>query len=247
LVVIDHYSKFEFIFPLVKANGKTLSVVMNKIFCTFGSPEELVSDNGPQLVSTQFSKLLADWGIRHTLCTPFHPQSNACERMNRNIKQMLRCFVGNNHKTWPNHLDEFSFALNSSPCETTGATPASLFLGKELSGPGDRAVLNLELYIPNKEMLAKVEKRAKTMAEKNKEYYDNFRSEVEYTENQLVLLKHHPQSIKARNFSSKLAPLWKGPYKIIAKLSPLNYRLVHLNNNKDIRIAHVEQIKLYRV
>jgi hypothetical protein len=47
-----------------------------------------------------------------------------------------------------------------------------------------------------------------------------------------------------KSFSAKLAPKWKGPFKIVKRLSPLNYLLKHLDKDFTV-ITHVEQIKLY--
>eukprot|EP00795_Rhopilema_esculentum_P012576 gene12576-3275_t len=46
------------------------------IFASYGLPEELVSDNGPQFVSEDFEMFLKRNGIKHTLIPPYHPASN---------------------------------------------------------------------------------------------------------------------------------------------------------------------------
>ena len=46
------------------------------IFANHGLPEELVSDNGPQLASSEFALFMKQNGIKHTLVPPYHPASN---------------------------------------------------------------------------------------------------------------------------------------------------------------------------
>ena len=97
LVIVDHLSKFCLLFPLKRATGRVLAAVLRHVFCTFGAPARLLSDNAPNMLSTSISKLLSDWGIKHSLTTPYHPQTNWCERVNRNLKSFLACFSGTKH------------------------------------------------------------------------------------------------------------------------------------------------------
>ena len=246
LVVMDHFSKFTLLYPIVRANGATLRAIINQVFCTFGAPTSIVSDNGPQMLSKKFKDLLANWGVGHILISPYHPQANFVERQNRNIKQMLRCFAHDNHRLWPKYMNEFQFAINSSQSDATSCTPASLYLHRELTGPGDTAVVSLQYPIqPNLHDRAREEMQKQ--AELNKKIYDEHRDpEIEYAEGQLVLLKHFPQSKKNKNFMAKLAPIWKGPYRVMKRLSKLTYKLISVDTPNDVRIAHQEQIKSYK-
>ena len=83
LVLTDHFNKFSLLFPLVRANTRTLCSILNQVFCTYGSPDRFVSDNGPQFLSKRLRKLLAEWSVLHTLISPYHLQSNWVERVNR--------------------------------------------------------------------------------------------------------------------------------------------------------------------
>lgn len=51
----------------------------------------LISDNGPQFVSTEFENFLKMNGIRHTCSAPYHPQTNGeAEHFVQTLKQSLR-------------------------------------------------------------------------------------------------------------------------------------------------------------
>ena len=50
--------------------------VLQEIFSMHGLPEQLVSDNGPQFVSSEFLDFCKANGIKHFQVAPYHPASN---------------------------------------------------------------------------------------------------------------------------------------------------------------------------
>ena len=59
-------------------------------FATFGPPEEIVSDNGPEFTAGEFEAFCTTNGIKQTLVPPYHPASNgAAERSVRILKEIL--------------------------------------------------------------------------------------------------------------------------------------------------------------
>ena len=50
--------------------------------------EQVVSDNGPQFISDEFTKFLKSNGVKHFRSSPYHPATNgAIERVCTNIKK----------------------------------------------------------------------------------------------------------------------------------------------------------------
>ena len=93
-----------------------------------GMPEQIVTDRGPQFISTFFRELLRCVGVHHKLPTPYHPQSNgALERWHRDLGTHLRLAVMSLSKevSWADglgvavlaHNTTFHMALNMSPYE----------------------------------------------------------------------------------------------------------------------------------
>lgn len=66
LVVIDSHSKWLEVFPMSSITSHNTIEVLQSLFSAYGLPKELVSDNGPQLVSREFSQFLERNGIKHT-------------------------------------------------------------------------------------------------------------------------------------------------------------------------------------
>ena len=92
LVMVDSYSKFFWchVMNFDTTASKTLAVLFGW-FCDRGFPTTLVSDNGPQFTSKEFSDKMNKWGIKHLLTPPYHPASNGlAERTVGTIKSHLK-------------------------------------------------------------------------------------------------------------------------------------------------------------
>ncbi|GFY21239.1 retrovirus-related Pol polyprotein from transposon 17.6 [Trichonephila clavipes] len=70
----------------------------------------------------------------------YRPQANLTERINRNLVQMIACFVKENPENWDRFLHEFAFALRTSVNETTNKTPAKLFFGRKIITPFSKLI-----------------------------------------------------------------------------------------------------------
>ena len=98
--------------------------ILYPLFSSYGFPEEIVSDNGPQFTSDQFADFLRQNGVRHTRSAPYHPATNgAAERMVQVLKKGLKLAsrLGVDHE-----LANLLLSYRSRPHSTTGAPPAEL-------------------------------------------------------------------------------------------------------------------------
>jgi transposase InsO family protein len=60
----------------------------------FGLPDKFISDRGPQFASKAFIELLKLLGVKSTLSTAYHPQSDGItEQMNQEIEAYLSITV----------------------------------------------------------------------------------------------------------------------------------------------------------
>lgn len=133
LVVIDSHSKWFEVFPMSSTTSHNTIVVLRSLFSAYGLPEELVSDNGPQLVSKEFTQFLERNGIKHTAVPAYHPASNgAAERSVQILKRALTKNVleaeGKAPLPLSLRLANFLLMYRSTPHTVTGRTPAELFL-----------------------------------------------------------------------------------------------------------------------
>ncbi|GFX57913.1 retrovirus-related Pol polyprotein from transposon 412 [Trichonephila clavipes] len=141
LVITDHFTKWSELIPLRKASAQAIAnALFENYISRYGAPISLISDNGPQFISDVFEHLSHRLDLKHMKMVIDRPQANLTERVNRNLVQMIACFVEGNHENWDRFLHEFAFALRTSVNETTNKTPAELFLGRKIITPFSKLI-----------------------------------------------------------------------------------------------------------
>ena len=92
LLLVDYYSNF---FELARLGSNTRATcvidAMRSQFARHGSPEVLVSDNGPQFWCREFRTFTQLWDIEHVTSSPRYPQSNGqAERAIGTVKNLMK-------------------------------------------------------------------------------------------------------------------------------------------------------------
>uniref|UniRef100_A0A8D0AMC3 Integrase catalytic domain-containing protein n=1 Tax=Sander lucioperca TaxID=283035 RepID=A0A8D0AMC3_SANLU len=253
IVFVDYYTRWVEMFLLRKATAETVSQILRKEILThWDVPTFILSGQGSQFVSSVFEETCRRWNLKQKRTSPYHPQTNLTERINRNVKAMIASYVEDNHKSWDKYLPEFRFALNSAVHESTGVTPAELNIGRLLKGPLD-AELKPQLCDPDTPAYATADQIAEfkklvsgnlnKARQRQKKNYDKGRRDSDFSNKDRVWIRTHPYSKADKSFSAKLAPRWKGPYRVTRKTGPLNYEVVLENTGEDLRVVNVAQLK----
>ena len=73
IVMIDRYSNFPFVQRLTKLSTAAIIKILTYWFNTFGWPERLRSDNGPQYRS-EFDEFCLNHNVVHENSSPYYPQ-----------------------------------------------------------------------------------------------------------------------------------------------------------------------------
>ncbi|GFS71481.1 uncharacterized protein TNCV_5051781 [Trichonephila clavipes] len=169
--------------------------------------------------ATVFEHLSHRLDIKHMKTVTYRPQANLTERVNRNLVQMIACFVEENHENWDRFLHEFAFALRTSVDETTNKTPAELFLGRKIITPFSKLINVTEgaEYVGRNIKTLFVEAR-QNMRKQHKtwgKYYNRKRREVNIKVNDLVLVQTHFISAAGRRVIGKSMPKFEGSYRVL--------------------------------
>ncbi|GFW20288.1 uncharacterized protein TNCV_1856091 [Trichonephila clavipes] len=148
----------------------------------------------------------------------YRPQANLKERVNRNLVQMIACFVEENHENWHRFLHEFAFALHTSVNETTNKTPTELFLGRKIITPFSKLINvteSAENVGRNIEKLFDEARQNMWKQKKWEKYYNWKRREVSIKVNDLVLVQTHFITAAGRRVVGKFMPKFEGPYRVL--------------------------------
>ncbi|CAF4638013.1 unnamed protein product, partial [Rotaria sp. Silwood2] len=138
LIIVDAYSKWLEVVTMHNPSTKSTVDALSSLFARYGLCETIVSDNGTQFTSTEFTEFCARNGIQHITTSPGHPQSNGqAERYVDIVKSALKkgLFYGGKIS---DVLLKFLFCYRTTPHATTNSSPAELFFKRQL-----RTVLDL--------------------------------------------------------------------------------------------------------
>ena len=82
-IMVDAHSKWPEVMTMSSTTTRHTIDALTAVFARYGLPDQLVSDNGPQLTSCEFCHFLKRNGIKHILSAPYHPSS--CEQERKTV------------------------------------------------------------------------------------------------------------------------------------------------------------------
>ena len=96
LVVVDRYSNWPIVERLSNA-AAGLITCLRRTFVTFGIPNEVASDGGPEFTATATRQFLQDWGVHHRLSSVSFPHSNLRAEVGvKTVKRLIADNTGHN-------------------------------------------------------------------------------------------------------------------------------------------------------
>ena len=130
--------------PVVRAlkdatSQSVMNFIQEEIFAVYGTPNEILSDNGSNLVSDAMNTFLHAAGVRHRTTTPYHPQTNGkVERFNGMLGKMLTQYLyGKPVTLWDEYLHQALFAVRIRIHSVSKHSPFFLLYGVDPRLPGD--------------------------------------------------------------------------------------------------------------
>ena len=157
LGLIDSHSKWIEVAHMRSTTAQSTIDQMRLWFAAYGLPEEVVSDNGPQFISQDFTNFLKQNGVKQTLVPPYHPSSNgAAERTVQILKQALRKHAesvrrGDKKRSLKHQLANCLFQYINTPHSVTGVTPSELFLKRKPRTKFSVLLPNMEDHIQDQQ------------------------------------------------------------------------------------------------
>lgn len=254
LMLIDQFTKWVECYPLPDQSAEMVAkTIVDEFFSRFGTPLEIHTDQGSNFVSNLFTTLCALLQITKTRTTGYRPCSNGqVERMNRQLLQMIRCLRDKDIKDWDVYLPQIAGAMRATVNRSTGFTANKLMLGREVNKSSDvlfgidhanRISLSPPEYIVK---LEKILKMAHEVARENilsstiynKRDYDQRMLQSVYNDGDIVYVLDPSNK---PGVSAKLQPIFRGPYLIIKKYSPILYLV---QDKKRKLVVHHDRLRL---
>lgn len=137
LVCADYFTKWPEAIPIPDQTAETVAdALIREVFCRFGAPLQLHSDQGRNFESNIFQEVLRRFGVEKTRTTALHPQSDGLvERFNRTILDYLAKFVGRHQNEWDRYIPYLMLSYRTCAQDSTQQTPARLLFGREIRLP----------------------------------------------------------------------------------------------------------------
>ena len=129
LLVCDYFSKFPFIFQTKSTSFAHIKEQLEELFGLEGTPDEIMSDNGPPFSSKEFNSFLSGLGIKHTTSSPNYPQSNGfIERQIQTVKRLMEKATSTGRS-----FQEALTGLRANPIAEAMPLPAEILHGRNLT------------------------------------------------------------------------------------------------------------------
>ncbi|KAL0409540.1 UNVERIFIED_CONTAM: Transposon Ty3-G Gag-Pol polyprotein [Sesamum radiatum] len=222
-VIVDRLTKSAHFLPTRQGDSldKLAELYVAEIVRLHGVPVSIVSDRDPRFTSRFWGSLQKALGTKLHFSTVFHPQTDGqSERTIQTLEDMMRACTMEFKGNWDDHLPLMEFAYNNSFHSSIGTM----------------------------EKIQIVKKCLKAAQDRQKNYVDKHRREMEYEVGDKVFLKVSPwKEILRFGRQGKLSPRYIGPYEIIERIGPLAYRLalpMELSQIHDV--FHVSMLRRYR-
>ena len=250
LTCVDNATRWPEAIPIRKITARTIIAQLTSMFTKCGFPSRLTSDNGTQFTGKTFQDWLRRHGIKHVRSTPYHPQGNGVvEWLHRTLNNMITK-ITQSKGNWATITPMALYFIRCTPSATTDISPFLARHGWEPSTPlqvlyktwaqqdlGDIDLMewvniNERIEIARHKSLA----NKLNVSQKRKHKWDLKAADRSFDIGDEVL-------VCKPGLNFKLSESWEGPYRVIAKNSPLSYKIDM--GDRRLNSIHIQLIKRY--
>ena len=254
LTLMDFCTRYPEAVPLRRTDASTVADALCEIFARMGLPDEILSDQGTNFMSTLLRKVMETLQVKQMKTSPYHPQTNGMlERFHATLKAMLRK-TAEERREWDVFLPYVCFAFRDSVHSSTGFSPFQLLLGRDVRGPlsllyeqlTEKTAGSVTVTEYVEKLKARLRDAWQLAAEHDQEakkaskcYHDKKARVRQFTTGDQVL-------VMTPSLTEKLQDQWSGPYVVEEMLNDTTYRVVTPDRGKKSRLFHVNSMKIWK-
>ena len=127
LTIIDEYTRFPFAYACPNMKAKTVVDKLSELFCIFGLPSYIHSDQGSSFMSYELKDWLHSKGVATSRTTRYNPRGNSqTERLNATLFNTVKLCLRTKNlpiTCWEEVLSESLHAIRSLLCTSINCTP----------------------------------------------------------------------------------------------------------------------------
>lgn len=252
LVIVDYATRYPEAIPLRTANAKNVAHELMMLFSRVGIADEVLTDQGTCFMSRVMSSLYRWLKVKRIRTSVYHPQTDGLvERFNQTLKKMLKKLVEVDGRDWDQLIPYVLFAIREVPQASTGYSPFELLYGRRPRGLLDLAKEVWESQpSPHRSVIEHVER----LQERAKKVWPTVREHMEKA--QAAQARTYNRGASVREFQPgekvlvlvpttecKFLAKWQGPFEVVERVGPVNYRVSQPGRRKGLQIYHVNILK----
>ncbi len=251
ITIVCHFSGWPEAYPVSNKSAETVARVLLEDFIPRHlCPRYLLSDLGTEYCNQVIDLLCKELNVLRIRTSPYHPASNGrVERFHRVMNESIMKTLASSDKEWDQAISTCLMAYRTSVHESSKHTPYFLTTGHDPVMPmdtllGPKLKYVGEEYVPT--MLqrlhqAYVESRENQVEarERNKRYREKQAEDLNFEVGDAVFY-HDPAG--QPNSSAKHKEAFQPFYRVIEKVSPVNY-VIHHQPTGRVKRTHAEHLR----
>ncbi|GKC44410.1 putative reverse transcriptase domain-containing protein, partial [Tanacetum coccineum] len=203
------------------------------IVARHGIPVSIIYDRDGRFTSNFWRSFRKALGTNLSMSTAYHPETDGqSERIIQTLEDMLRVYVIDFGKGWVKHLPLAEFSYNNSYHASIKDAPYEALYGQKCRSPvcwaevGEAQLTGPEMIQETTEKIVLIKQRIQAAQDRQKSYANLKRKPMEFEVRDRVMLKVSPwKGVVHFGKRGKLNPGYVGPFKVLAKVGKVAYRL----------------------